>query len=153
MAVSIREQIMRAILTALDSVSKPSGLTVKRFPQESLEASQLPYIGIFPGTESSAKVNGHRFSPLVERRLNVIIEARAEAASGNQAADEALDPYLNWITSALQGSGNLGGLVHDINEVGTEWASAEGAEQAFGRAAVTVEFVYQTATASQESRT
>lgn len=150
---SIREQIMRQVLAVLGGSGKPRGLTVKRNPREVLEDDQLPFMGIFPGTESTRKVHEKRFSPLVERRLNVIIEARVQTVDNDSAADEALDPYLNWITTALQGSDNLGGLVNDINEVGTEWATAEGAEQVFGRAAVTVEFVYQTATANQESRT
>lgn len=148
MGFSIREHIIQAIVNTLDGVGKPSNLTVGRFERKAIEVEDLPYLCIFPGVEEVEKVGNHRFSPLVTRRLNVIIEIRADG----EISDQAIDPILNWVTSALQSSNNLGGLANDINERTVEWVSEQGAENVFGRAQMTWEINYQTVTGNQERR-
>jgi len=148
---SIRSQIVAAAKVLLDGAGKPAGLQVRRVGLNPQEADDLPSITLYPGSESVEKMNGHRYSPIVTRSFNLMIEVKA-ACPDASAYDDAIDPVLCWVTSALQDSNYLGGLATDLAETDIEWEFANSEESVVGKALMTWRVQYQTATASQERK-
>lgn len=147
---SIREQIMQAAVAALNAGSgKPVGTTVMRSRLSAIEQSELPCIVVYQGSEPVQTMKGLKFSPILERSLNLMIELRVS----DEAPDAALDPFLTYVTATLQGTTNFGGLANAILEKDITWELAEGSDFNYGRAVMTWQIDYQTATANQESRT
>lgn len=142
---TIREQILAAILTALNT-GTPGGVPMAvRGRTMPYEAAQLPAMALYPVREEVENAGG-RFGPIVKRRLTFNVEIRATGA----LSDQVLDPITAWLTKALAGN-TLGSLTHEIEEVGTEW-SVEAADKTFGMATVTFAARYQTKTADQEAK-
>ena len=145
---SVREQVLTAVMAALNT-GRPSGVpAAERTRVIALEAGQLPSSVLVPRRES-VEQRGGRFGPLVERRLTVEIEHRAFGGSG-VAVDQAADALLSWPVKALCGN-TLGGLAAEIRESGTEWQYAEG-EKPFVLAVQSFEIAYTTRVADAEQR-
>ncbi len=141
---TIRNQILSAIVTALDGAGKPTGLTVSRFGLAAVETAALPYMAVRCAAEKSSAIDG-RDGSAMERHLLVDIECRASGES----PDEAVEPLIGWVTTALQGDRSLGGLATDLEEEGIEW-SAEDAMEDLGLAVVRVRVDYDTDRNNQE---
>lgn len=146
---SIREQVLVAVMAALNGGGKPAGVpAAERTRVIALEVSQLPSIVLVPRRES-VDVQGGRLGPLVQRRLSVELEHRAAGGAG-VPADQAADALLSWPVKALCGN-TLGGLAIEIRESGTEWQYADG-EAPFVLATQTFEVAYTTRVADAEQR-
>lgn len=145
---SVREQVLAAVMTALNT-GRPMGVpAAERTRVLALEAASLPSIVLVPRRES-VEAKGGRFGPLVERRLTIELEHRAAGGSG-LAADQAADALLSWPVKALCGN-TLGGLVNDVRETGTEWQYADG-EEPFVLASQSFEVAYTTRVADADQR-
>ncbi|WKZ15433.1 MAG: hypothetical protein QY317_16175 [Candidatus Jettenia caeni] len=142
---SIREQILSAILTALNT-GRPQGVPQATREGKEYESSQLPSVTIRPQGEVVGQVHGRR-GLIRGRQLKVVVECRG---SGN-IPDQALDTYLVWITKALDGN-TLNGLANDMVEEGQITWLSEIADKTYGMATVEFTVYYQTKKGDQESR-
>jgi hypothetical protein len=141
---TLRERIIAAVVTALNT-GRPSNVPeATRLKTTPYEPSQLPAITVYPVREEVEDVGG-RFGPIVKRALTLRVECRATG----DPVDQKLDPMLAWATKALSGN-DLGGLVIDIAEAGTEWA-VEPAEAVHGIAIADFTALYATKTNDQEA--
>lgn len=105
---SLREQILSAALTALNT-SHPSGVPATvRGRHRNLTPDQLPALSLYPGPEDTVQPVHHSRSPIMQRSLGIVIEAVAAASSG-MTADQAVDPLCAWAVKAL--AGNLFGAL------------------------------------------
>ncbi len=144
---TIREQIIEAVLTVLNTSTPPGVPACTRLKMEPMSASDLPAMTIFPMREEVQPAKGGRFAPFVERILTVKIVMEA-AGSDTTTADQAVDPMAAWI-SQLGGS-TLGGVALDTEEGQSEWLYQEGD---FPYAALATELMihYRTAKANASS--
>lgn len=140
MAASRREQILQAILAALNT-SRPGAVgEFDRSRTDEVPVSQLPR-GAFAPIREPAEKQGGRGSAATTRRMMVAFDYWATPT------DAECDPGLQWITKALVDQ-KLGGLVHEIVEEGTVWVFAGGSPRAC-RATVTLKVQFQTHSADQ----
>jgi len=139
MADSRTEQILQAIVTALDADGKPAGVTVNRSRRQAVEASELPMFSVYPLREDIQRATENRRSPLVSRSLLFRIRCRAAGQ------DEALDPLRQWAVAALHGDPSLDGLALEILEDSTEWVPADASEGDYSIAEMNFNVRYTTA--------
>lgn len=141
---TIRERILDAMVAAFNT-SAPLGVPVavrRRLPM--IETSMLPFVDIMPVQEQTQSATSRLSSPVVRRTMRVKVRCWAAGDS----AEAACDTMVAWATKALAGN-TLGGLAHDIEELGTEWQSAI-VDAQYGVAEVEFAVSYQTKTADQE---
>jgi hypothetical protein len=139
MAESRTEQILQAIVNALDGGGKPSGLTVNRSRRQAVNVDELPMLSVYPLREDKKRATENRRSPIMDRRLLFRVRCRAEGQ------DEALDPLRQWVISALGADLSLGGLAIEVAEEDEEWAAADASEGDYSVAEMTFSVRYQTA--------
>lgn len=146
---TIRNQILDAIASKLNGAEKPAGLTVERFPVYNLEERSLPHVCVRPGREDVNRPSDKlRAYPVRERILSVRIECRVQVGL-NESPDEALDPFVAWVTKALSEDPTFGKLATSTEEVGIEWESDE-MDSRFGLATITFSVNYTTNASDQE---
>jgi hypothetical protein len=116
---SRRQTILEAIIPILNGSGKPMGVPDARLrrplPDTPIQTSE---INVYPVTQDT-EGKGGKYGPLHQNRLRVVIEVRAP--SDVLTVDSILDTPLVWISQALMGSKNVGGLATDVLEVGTVW--------------------------------
>lgn len=145
---SVREQVIAAVMTALNT-GRPGGVpATERTRMLALEASQLPSTVLVPRRES-VQFKGGRWSPLVERTLTVELEHRALGSAG-VTPDQAADAQLSWPVKALCGN-TLGGLAMEIRETGTEWGYSDEGQPGV-LASQSFEIAYTTRVADADQR-
>lgn len=138
--ISVREQIMRAVVDALNATEKPADVPVcERVRALGATQPQLPLVVVYPLNESSERPGN---GPIVRRYLTVRVHCKAAGTVSGDPVDALADAMLTWCQRALAGS-RLGGLVHDISEAGTEWA-LEVADLAYLDATADYTISYQT---------
>lgn len=116
---SIREQIMQAVVAAINQDGKPDSVpTCMRANMIGSNPEQLPRMSVYPAKEEVARVNR---GAIVRRVLILRVECHAIGLVGEDAADAMVDSMLAWTTKCLAGN-NLGGLVNSIEETALEWA-------------------------------
>lgn len=145
---TVREQILDAVVTALNA-GAPAGFPVAtRTNPDPYEPGALPAVTVFPTDESVSDVgaSGHRRGPVTNRRLTFRVECRAIG----EPPETALDPMIAWVVKALAGS-TMGGLAHDVQEQRTEWV-VEAAEEVYGLASVEFAVDYRTLTNNLEAQ-
>ena len=128
MADSIREQIMKAAVAALNGPGRPAGVpAADRLRVETYTPSELPAICVLPVREDVLPMKDTRWGPLVERQMML----RVACYVGQDAPDQALDPILQWATVALDGlrpngdqNAPFAGIVLDVIEAQLEWQFA-----------------------------
>jgi hypothetical protein len=146
---SVREQILTAVMAALNDAGRPVGVpAAERTRVLALEVAGLPSTVLVPRRES-VQFKGGRWSPLVERTLTIELEHRAAGGSG-VTSEQAADALLSWPVKALCGN-TLGGLAMEIRESGTEWQYADG-EEPFVLASQSFEIAYTTRVADADQR-
>jgi hypothetical protein len=124
---SKRDQIMVAVVNALNAAGKPAGLDIHRQRALSLSHNQLPAQVVYAVQEEVNTGPGQGSGP--ERRRKAVrtfrccVEHRVDAE--NDAPDAALDPLLSWAVQSLCDDVTLGGLAEDLKEIGTAWDEAE----------------------------
>lgn len=138
---SIRDQILDAIIAALNTATPGGVPQATRDYINPLEGSDLPAISVRASREES-EGKPNRFGPLRQRRLTVRVECFAAGSPG----DEELDPLVTWAGKVLSGdAGRFGGLAHCTEETAIEWNSEE-RDQPFASAFMDFTVEYQTRT-------
>ena len=131
---SIREQIIQAVVTALDGAGKPQGLTVHRYRTRPIEKDKLPAQVVYPsGSGGSVAETTSLYGGMADdvlRELRVRVESRATG----EPADQALDPLYLWSVRSIMADPTLGGLAFSIREEATSFDAAE-FEEVIGAAA------------------
>lgn len=118
--------------------TKPTGLTVHRFPNRPLSTDALPAIVLFFVESPKPR---YEASDTVDRVLNLVCESRAYVPAG-VPPDDAVDPLINWATLALLSDESLGGLAEKIDEGPTLWeAVEEGQRHARARTVFEITFI------------
>lgn len=136
--MSVRTDILDAMITALGGVGKPTGLVVDRYRTTPTTAALA--ITLYPVEESSARVGQNR-GPLTQHTLRVRLECRVQNGG---APDVAIDPVLTWAIQALWADESLGGRVNELAELGVTW-DAETFENQYTVAWLDVSVRYATA--------
>lgn len=130
MPPSIREQILEAIVAALQAGGGPAGLSVHRSRARPLSKDQLPAQVVYPIQERTV-VQGAKFAPapylgkpqqvLVRHTMAIIVEHRVIG----DPPDVALEPLLVWATAQLLADPQWGTLAISTEEHETKWAASE----------------------------
>lgn len=117
---SRRSQIVDAIVTALNAVGKPTGVTVYRTRDAALADAQLPAIVVSRVQEEVARGDGPR-GYKVRRTLRVQVDCFVATSTDGEPSEDAMDPLTSWVVQAVCADPTLGGLADNINELGTSW--------------------------------
>jgi len=150
--VSIREQIISALAALLEAEGAPEGLTVHRERTRPIEADALPALLVYSEDDEPATTDRQTFrSPLVERSLHVIVEARARVTSP-LSLDQALDPLLVWAAQQIMQNETMGGLAIGAIEGKANWISKE-ADVVLAAAVANYHIRYRTSRLDPTSRT
>jgi hypothetical protein len=117
--VSLRRTLLDAFKTTLNT-NTPSGIPAARV-RRSLPESRItePEINIYFAAED-VTVKGGRFGPLVTRDVRIIVECR-HVTTDPDAVDTIMDPLMDWVSKAINSSGNLNSLAIDVVEIGSTW--------------------------------
>ena len=128
--MSRRDTILDALAAALGASTagahaKPAGLNVHRHRTMPLAQDQLPAQVVYALAEEvkTGPARGLDDKRLARRYLQLCVEHRVNA--GSSTPDQAIDPLLSWAVRAVCRLPELGGLTHDIQELGTTWDQAE----------------------------
>lgn len=116
MGNSIREQILRTVLTRLAPVAASEGATLHRSPTVAISRNESPALVLFPESESITE----RANDRVTRDLTVRLTALARAIPPETPEGEA-DRLLTAAHAALMADVNLGNLALGIREIDCEW--------------------------------
>jgi hypothetical protein len=126
---SIREQIVIALIAALNAGvagSGITGLTIHRERTRPIEIDSLPAILVYADDDVPKTLAGQVYAaPLTERQLTLAVECRAQGTS-NVPPDAALDPVLVYAAKTVLANERFGGLASGVEEGKTVWASREG---------------------------
>ena len=150
--VSIREQIVSALVALLEAEGAPDGLAVHRERTRPIETDALPALLVYCEDDEPTATDRQTFrSPLVERSLHVIVEARARVTSP-LSPDQALDPILVWTATQIMQNETMGGLAIGAVEGKTTWISKE-ADVVLAAAIANYHIRYRTSRLDPTSRT
>ena len=129
MPTSIREQIIVALVAALNAgvgTSGITGLTIHRERTRPIEIDSLPAVMVYADDDVPKTLAQQVYAaPLTERQLTLALECRAQGSSG-VSPDAALDPVLVWAAQTLLANERFGGLANGAEEGRTTWNSREG---------------------------
>ncbi len=139
MADSRTEQIIQAIVTALDGEGKPAGVTVNRSRRQSVAPDELPMLSVYPVSEKVQTATENRRSPVVTR--NFVARIRCRAAG----LDDQLDPLRQLAVAALNANPSLGGLALGVFEEEATWAAADASDDDFSVCELDFRIWYATA--------
>lgn len=132
---SRREQLVQRIVSLLDAVGKPAGLTVGRSRSLPLEQTSLPATLVYLVGESVTREG--RSDGRVKRAVTIRLEHRAKG----EPYDAQLDAQLVWATTQLLADPRQGGLALHTNETELQWAEAD-RDAVLGAAAQDFRFEY-----------
>lgn len=134
--MTVQENVLTALVTALDGAGKPTGLIVHREPAVPLEEDAEKALVFYPllGSNESGTITGETL-----RSLEFVTEVRRRLSTSERASgltvSEALDELYAWTVEALEADVTLGGLTLDITEGAMDW-DQEVQNRLHGRAAV-----------------
>jgi hypothetical protein len=138
MAESRTEQILQAIVAALDAVGGPAGVAVNRSRRQTVNRDELPMLSVYPLMEDVKRATENRRSPVTDRSLLFQVRCRAEGEDG------ALDPLRQWTVQTFHADPSLGGLALEMLEVSTEWAAADASDADYSVAEMSFRVRYAT---------
>ncbi len=144
---TIREQILRAALEALNSDDRPDGVPVaERTRVMSVTDATLPAMIIYPVKEETV-----RQGQMTRRAFVLRVECLADSSPDSaEPIDALVDDMLAWCTKALSGS-KFGGLAQDTQEIGAAW-EIEARDYAYARVAMDFGVHYFTPMRDQSAR-
>lgn len=126
---SIREQVIVALMAALNAGAAGSGitgLTIHRERTRPIEIDSLPAILVYFDDDTPTTLSNQVYAaPLTERKLSLAVECRAQGTS-SVSPDAALDPVLVYAAKTVLANERFGGLASGVEEGKTVWASREG---------------------------
>lgn len=129
MSTSIREQIVVALVAALNAGAAGSGitgLTIHRERTRPIETDSLPAILVYADDDVPKTLAQQTYAaPLTERQLMLAVECRAQGSDG-VSPDETLDPILVYAAKTVLANEKFGGLANGVEEGKTQWNSREG---------------------------
>jgi hypothetical protein len=144
---TIREQIVAAAVTALNT-GRPSGVPeFVRTRVDSPSADQLPADTVYQAEETVETLHNYKEGrgsrgPVVKRFLLLKVEVVTKSGVGTEP-DKAADPALAWASKALAAAGSLGNLaIRAPDELGTKFEYEQG-ETSFCRATQMFRYQYQ----------
>jgi len=147
MTLTVREQVVQAVMAALNSDSRPADVPpCERVSFSAATSGNVPKMMLYPVKEAVTRINR---GPLAQRTLTVRIDCRA-ASLAAESADALANSMVAWATQALSGS-RLGGLAHDVAEVAVDW-SFEPAEYLLVEVSLEFAITYQTQVQDQTQR-
>jgi len=116
MDISLREQILQAILALLEPVAVANGASLHRSPTVALTREQSPALVLYPESD----VITQRANDRVSRELTIRLVAMARAIPPN-SPETLADQLLTQAHRALFTDSQLGELVLGIHEEACEW--------------------------------
>ena len=116
MALSIRERILQAITSILETVALTSGATLIRSPTTPVTREQSPALLLIPESDQVTK----RANDRVEHQLTLRLTALARSESGVDAHGVA-DALLVASHLTLFANPNFDGLVIGLEEIDCDW--------------------------------
>ena len=147
MMLTLREQLIRAVLARLNGTDKPADVPLtERVSYTAASSANVPRMLLYPVREA---VQRHERSPVCRRELTIRIDCRA-AALAHEDADALANSMVAWATAALAGQ-RFGGLAHDTTEVAIDW-SFEPADYLLVEASLEFAISYQTQLNDQTQR-
>jgi len=151
--VTIREQIVAAMVVALNAGSPP--VTFARNRIDSPNGDQLPASTVYQLAEKVVPQGGEqdrpgvaKRGPVLRRYVDVAIDHLTEAETG---ADAAADPQLSWAETKLVAAGRLGNLASFPADLIETKFSYEQGTTTFCRATQIFRVEFQTASNNPES--
>lgn len=140
---SAREQILAAMLTALNT-NRPSGVPVATRTRLALYTEgALPAINVYPVKEQGGRIGGHA-GPALRRKLAIHVDCIANG----DLPDQQLDALIVWCTKTLDGN-LLGGLVNSLEPGEILW-QYDNAESEYATATIQFFVDYATKTGNEE---
>jgi hypothetical protein len=120
---TVREQIIQATQAALNA-APPAGVPLTVRTNISIEEPEdLPSISVYPTREQkndTQETQLGRWGPLIEKTLSL----RFACIVSGDVPDQTADPLAQYLADTLSGN-ELGGLVTEFSETGTEWIYSE----------------------------
>lgn len=141
MADTLTEQIIAAVVTALDGAGKPAGLTVTRSRRRPRQESELPALSVYPEQDDPKKALESRHCQVMDRTLTLTVKIWA---SPGDAPDAEIEPIRAWVATAIMTNVPLQALIIEAEEELTIWQFDDGAEGTFGEADMGWKFRYTT---------
>jgi hypothetical protein len=114
--ISIREQLLQAILAKLQPLAQENDFKLFRSPAVALAREETPALVVFPEEESVDAAK----NVLVDRHLVIRVLAVAREAEPN-VGEVVTDQLITAAHTILMVNRNLDGLCQSIKELGTEW--------------------------------
>lgn len=114
--ISIREQLLQAVLIKLQPIAAANGVGLFRSPAVALQRKELPALVVFPEEET---IDANK-NVAVERHLTIRVVALAREID-TSVGEVIADQLITAAHSALMAHRNLDGLCQAIKELGTNW--------------------------------
>lgn len=114
--ISIREQLLQAVLAKLQPVAQKNDFKLFRSPAVALEREETPALVVFPEEEN---LDGSK-NVLADRHLIIRVVALAREI-GTNVGEVVADQLITAAHSTLMANRNLDGLCLSIKELGTLW--------------------------------
>lgn len=114
--LSIREQLLLAVMERLRPVAEQRGATLHRSPTEAITREHCPALVVFPEKDAITT----RANDRVTRELIIRVVALARAVPPTSPETEA-DRLLTAAHAALFADVNFGGLALGLKELECEW--------------------------------
>lgn len=143
----VSDQILDAVLAALNGAGKPDDMTIEDHTAESLEPAWLPYGSVRPDEEIDSLATGSRTSPAVTHQLDFIVALWGDG----DVPRKALAPLIAWTVKALQQDPSLGGLLRNLEPVKKKWFD-EYTDQNRGMVEITFRATYSTFRSNEETK-
>jgi hypothetical protein len=123
MTDSVREQIIAALVTALEGITGFTGLTVER--DRDTEVSRFPTLVVLAGNQTADAGSGNL---VTEYRMTVAVAGFTKPAASSDPATKAAHALYAAAVKAALADPTLGGLCVDITEGETQFGldSVEG---------------------------
>lgn len=141
MASHVREQIRKAILSALTGLTT-TGTNVTTSMVYPYEKSNLPALSILVARDADEENEGDVMGPDGWRRLVVVVEAR-EAANA-AALEDILDDMCMEVEIAMKSDSGLSALANDVQLYSTEISLDDSGEKPVGLARMSWLVTYRT---------
>lgn len=154
---SLRERIIQAAVTALNT-DRPSGVPeFVRTRLESPTAEQLPAATVYAKKEETDRMRPVREGrtsrgPIVKRTLQLHIESLT-AHVGSDTPDALADPILCWAVQAIGNAGTFSGLANDPADEEETTFEYEQADHSFCRATLVFAIEFQSKRSDATTRT
>jgi hypothetical protein len=145
-AFSRREAILLALVAALTSpaagITKPTGLTVHRYPMVPIEEDALPAMAVYWTECAPAEKGTFLHAPDEDRLLEYHLTVRVECRVTGEPVDQKLDALCQYARRVVFRDPSLGGEAWGAREDGVRVDALDKGGLVFGGAACDLVFTY-----------